>query len=95
MSKKTWWFAGAAAAVVAGVVCAQQFPMLDAVANKVVQRYQSSSCEQLWEKKGQPKSPEEQRVIGLLKNDPAMRTEFINRVAGPIVNKMFECGMIP
>jgi hypothetical protein len=34
-------------------------------------------------------------VIGLLKSDPAMRTEFFNRVSGPIVNKMFECGMIP
>ena len=84
-----------AAAVVAGVVYAQQFPMLDAVAGKVVQKYQGSSCEQLWQKKGQPKSPEEQRIVGLLKNDPAMRAEFLNRVAGPIANKMFECGMIP
>jgi hypothetical protein len=31
----------------------------------------------------------------MLKGDPAMRTEFINRVAAPIVNKMFECGLIP
>jgi hypothetical protein len=84
-----------AAAVVAGVVYAQQFPILDAVAGKVVQKYQSSSCEQLWEKKGQPKGPEEQRIIGMLKNDPAMRAEFLNRVAAPIANKMFECGMIP
>ena len=79
----------------AGLAYAQQFPMLDAVANKVVQKYQSSTCEQLWQKKGQPKSPEEQRVVGMLKSDPAMRTEFINRVAAPIVNKMFECGLIP
>ena len=94
MSSKSWWFA-AAATVAAGVVYAQQFPILDRVAGKVVQKYQSSSCEQLWQKKGEPKSPEEQRVIGLLKGDPAMRTEFINRVAAPIANKMFECGMIP
>ena len=95
MSKKSLWFAAVAAAVAAGMVYAQQFPILDNVANKVVQKYQSSSCEQLWQKKGQPKSPEEQRVVGLLKSDPAMRTEFINRVAAPIVNKMFECGLIP
>ena len=95
MSRKSWWFMAAAAATVAGVVYAQQFPILDAVANKVVQKYQSSSCEQLWEKKGQPKSPEEQRVVGMLKSDAAMRTEFLNRVAAPIANKMFECGMIP
>jgi hypothetical protein len=48
-----------------------------------------------WEKKGAPKSEEEQRVIGLLRNDPQMRAAFINQVAGPIANKMFECGMIP
>jgi hypothetical protein len=95
MTKRSYVFIAAMAVAAAGVVYAQQFPMLDSVANRVVQKYQSSSCEQLWQKKGQPKSPEEQRVVGLLKSDPAMRTEFINRVAAPIVNKMFECGMIP
>ena len=82
------------ACITAGIAYAQ-FPILDAVAGKVVQKYQSASCEQLWEKKGEPKSPEEQRVIGLLKSDPQMRTAFIDKVAAPIANKMFECGMIP
>jgi hypothetical protein len=85
----------AAVALAAGVAIAQQFPILDNVASKVVQKYQGMTCEQLWAQKSQPKSEQEQRVIGLLKNDPAMRTEFMNRVAGPIANKMFECGMIP
>jgi len=80
--------------ITAGIAYAQG-PILDLVASKVVQKYQSASCEQLWEKKGQQKSPEEQRVIGLLKSDPQMRTAFINQVAAPIANKMFECGMIP
>jgi hypothetical protein len=31
----------------------------------------------------------------MLRNDPAMRTAFFNKVSAPIVNKMFECGMIP
>ena len=82
-------------ALAAGVAIAQQFPILDSIANKVVQKYQSSSCEQLWAQKAQPKSAEEQRVISLLKADPAMRAEFINRVAAPMANKMFDCGMIP
>ena len=82
------------ACLVAGIAYAQ-YPILDMVAGKVVQKYQSSSCEQLWQKKGEPKSPEEQRVIDLLRNDPQMRTAFINQVAAPIANKMFECGMIP
>ena len=95
MSTRFFVALAVAVATVAGVVYAQQFPILDAVANKVVQKYQSSSCEQLYEKKGQPKGPEEQRIIGMLRSDAAMRTEFLNRVAGPIANKMFECGMIP
>ena len=83
-----------AACVTAGIAYAQ-YPIMEAVAGKVIQKYQSASCEQLWEKKGAPKSEEEQRVIGLLKNDPQMRSAFLNKVAGPIANKMFECGMIP
>ena len=79
----------------AGVAGAQQFPILDRVAEKVVQNYQQSNCEQLWENKGKSKSAEEERVVQLLRGDPQMRQEFINRVAGPIANKMFECGMIP
>jgi hypothetical protein len=37
----------------------------------------------------------EQRAIQALRNDPQMRTEFLNLVAAPIANKLFECGMIP
>src|SRR4029077_17152690 len=75
----------------------QQYPILDAAAGRLVQKYQTSTCEQLWEKKSQkaPPKAEEQRVIQLLRNDPQMRAEFINKVAAPIANKMFECGMIP
>ena len=91
---KRFWLIAVAASLAAGIAYAQ-YPILDMVAGKVVQKYQSSSCEQLWQKKGEPKSPEEQRVIGLLQNDPQMRTAFINQVAAPIANKMFECGMIP
>src|SRR5271167_11819 len=74
-----------------------QYPILDMIANKVIQKYQTSTCEQLWIKKSQkaPPSAEEQKIIGFLKNDPQMRTVFINKIAGPVANKMFECGMIP
>lgn len=75
----------------------EQYPILDRVAEKVIQKYQSSTCEQLWEKKSQkaPPTAEEQKVIQFLKSDPQMRTIFLNKVAPPIANKMFSCGMIP
>ena len=42
-------------------------------ANKVIQKYQQSSCEQLWEQKGKPKTAQEQEMIQFLRNDPQMR----------------------
>jgi hypothetical protein len=76
---------------------AQQYPIMDAIANKVIQKYQQSTCEQLWQKKTEkaPPSEMEQKAIQALKNDPQMRTAFINKVAAPIANKMFQCGLIP
>ena len=79
----------------AGVAGAQQYPLMDMVADKVIQKYQQSTCEQLWQRKGKPKPEKEQEAIQLLRDDPQMRTAFINKVAAPIANKMFECGMIP
>lgn len=77
----------------------QQYPVMDAIANKIVQKYQTSTCEQLWQERAQaknkPKSTQEQEAIGILRNDAQMRAAFINKIAAPIANKMFECGMIP
>ena len=76
---------------------AQQYPIMDKVADKVIQKYQTSTCEQLWQKKSQkaPPSAQEKQAIQMLKGDPQMRAAFINKIAAPIANKMFECGMIP
>jgi transposase-like protein len=91
---------GIALGVCAIGLASQQFPVVDTIANKIVQKYQNSSCDQLWQERSQgrgsqPKSPHEQQAIQMLQNNPQMRAEFINRVAAPIANKMFECGMIP
>ncbi len=94
MSKRVVSLAVTAALVIAGGVAAQG-RIMDMVANKVITKYQTATCEQLWIQKGQPKSPEEQRAVQFLHNDPQARTAFINQVAAPIANKMFECGMIP
>ena len=89
----------AALLLYAGVAGAQQYPIMDKLADRVVQKYQNSSCQELAQKKSQPPTGEkamiEQKAIEMMRKDPQMRTEFLNRVAGPIANKMFECGMIP
>jgi|SRR5450631_3244239 hypothetical protein len=75
----------------------QQYPILDKVAAKVIAKYQNTPCPQLIQQKMQPAPPsaEEQKVIAFLHSDPQMRTVFLNKVAAPIANKLFECGMIP
>ena len=98
MSKRIVMFAATGALFAAGVAYAQ-FPIMDKVADKVIQKYQTSTCEQLWQEKaqaqGKPKPEMEQRAIQALKSDPQMRQAFFAKVSAPIVNKMFECGMIP
>ena len=95
MTKRFDLFALMFGVLFAGVAGAQQYPIMDKVADKVIQKYQQSTCEQLWQEKGKPKGEREQEAVQLLRNDPQMRTAFINKVAAPIANKMFECGMIP
>jgi hypothetical protein len=73
--------------------------MVDKVADKVIHKYQTASCEQLKqekaEKQGKPKSDMEQHAIQMLHDDAAARAEFFNKISAPVVTKMFECGMIP
>ena len=94
MNKRVFLLVGVSALCVAGLAGGQG-RMMDMVAQKVIGKYQNATCEQLWQQKGQPKSQEEERAVQFLKNDPQARTAFLNEIAGPIVNKMFECGMIP
>jgi hypothetical protein len=95
MTKRFYFFTLMFGLLLFAGVASAQYPILDRIADKVVQKYQNSTCEQLWQKKGQPKSQREQEAVQFMRGNPQMRAAFINRVAGPIANKMFECGMIP
>jgi hypothetical protein len=93
-------FVGMPLLLYVGIANAQEsYPIMENVAQKVIGHYQTSSCEDLARQKIQPptgpKAQMEERAVPLLRNDPQMRTAFINRVAAPIANKLFECGMIP
>jgi hypothetical protein len=77
----------------------ESYPIMEQVAQRVIQHYQTASCQALEQERSQPptvqKAQMEQRAMQVLQNDPQMRTEFLNRVAAPIANKLFECDMIP
>lgn len=99
MTKRFWLLAITLVLLFAGGAVAQRYPLMDKLADRVVAKYQTSSCEQLAQERAasraRPKPAEEQRVVQLLRQDPQMRGEFFNRVSAPVVNKLFECGMIP
>jgi hypothetical protein len=99
MTKRLKWLVTVPVALFASAAIAQQYPMLDMVAGRVVQKYEGATCEQLWQERAQkktaPKPEREQQALQLLHDDPQMRAAFIDKVAAPIANKLFECGMIP
>jgi len=94
VNKRIYLYAMLPALLVAGASRAD-YPLMNIVADKVIDKYQSATCEQLWQQKQKPKTDQEKNLIEILKDDPQMRTAFINKVAAPVVNKMFQCGMIP
>ena len=82
------------ALMVAGGVGAQGM-LLDYAADKVIQKYQGATCEQLRAQKNEPPSEKEKMAVEFLRNDSQARVAFIDKIAAPVLNKMFECGMIP
>src|ERR1700757_2392873 len=50
-----------------GGTAQDQHPMLDQLANKVIQKYQTSSCQQLAQQKQEPPSPEKVKAVQFLK----------------------------
>ena len=69
MKKCFCFLALAAMLVLVGSAYAQEL-IVDMIANKVIQKYQQSTCEQLWQQKGQPKSPREQEIVQKLRENP-------------------------
>jgi hypothetical protein len=86
---------------VAAAITAQQSPtpVMDAIAQKVIQKYQNASCADLMMKKTTTPTDEQAQkraqAVQMMRDNPGMRQAFIDRVAAPIANKLFDCGMIP
>jgi hypothetical protein len=95
MTRCSYLFAVVFVLIWVGIAGAQQYPIMNMIADQVIQKYQSMTCEQLWQHKGQPKTAQEQEMIQMLRANPQMRHAFIEKVAPAIVNKMFDCGMVP
>jgi hypothetical protein len=82
------------ALIAAGAVAAQGM-LVDAAADKVIKKYQAATCDQLKAQKAEPPSEKEKIALDTLRDDPKARVAFVDKIAAPVLNKMFECSMIP
>ena len=98
MTKRFWLLAFVPVVLFAGVAYAQ-FPIMDKVADKVIQKYQSSTCQQLWAEKARDRASRSRRWSSAWSRCCSRIHRCARhsspRSSAPIVNKMFECGMIP
>lgn len=82
-----------------------QETVVNTVANLVIDKFQNSSCEELSQMQPSsenspagssgPQAAMQQKAIAVLKQNPEIREQFIDRVAPAIANKMFDCNIIP
>ena len=82
------------ALIVAGAVAAQGM-LVDDAADKVIKKYQAASCDQLKAQKSETPTEKEKIALDLLRDDPKARVAFVDKIAAPVLNKMFECNLIP
>ena len=69
--------------------------LLDYAADRVIQKVQTQSCQELKQHRDDPKSEKEKAALEFLRTDSQARIAFIDKIAAPVANKMFECGMFP
>jgi hypothetical protein len=73
--------------------------MLDRIGAAIVQKYQTSSCQQLAAERQAPPSAQKEamkaRIGQQLQSNAAMRAQLVNQIAVPVVDKMIACGFEP
>lgn len=76
--------------------------VVNAIAQKTIQKFSTSSCQDLATSMAQgkqdPNSLKDQitaRFLQKLRQDPQLTQEFFNQIATPVLTKLFECGLVP
>ncbi|HLI96479.1 MAG TPA: hypothetical protein VKT72_10390 [Candidatus Baltobacteraceae bacterium] len=71
--------------------------IVDSAATRMVAEIQNDSCPEFEAmlKQRQSGNSNSGKARGMMKSDPAMRERFVNKVAGPLVNKMIDCDLLP
>ena len=70
--------------------------IVDDIGTKLVAQIQSESCADFTAMMSKSKSGGSSHKAGaMLKSNPAERARFVDKVAGPLVNKMIDCDLLP
>jgi hypothetical protein len=79
--------------------------VVNAIAQKTIQKFNSSSCQDLAASmakqnpsSGQPPTLKDQltaRFIEKLRQNPQLAQEFFAQISTPVLTKLFECGLVP
>jgi hypothetical protein len=76
--------------------------MFDTLTDSIVQGINSSSCEEFAarvqearNKKGASGGGMKDRMKAMMAKNPEMRRQLINKIAGPLANKLFDCNLVP
>jgi hypothetical protein len=69
--------------------------IIDDIAGEMVTSINGSNCAQFEAMLKKKKSGGGSKGGGMLKSDPAARARFVDKVAGPLVNKMIDCNLLP
>ncbi|BFM39264.1 hypothetical protein OLK001_11900 [Synechocystis sp. LKSZ1] len=81
--------------------------VVNAIAQKTIQKFGGSSCQDLAasmaqqhavQSSGQPPTLKDQltaRFVQRLRQDPQLTQEFFSQIATPVLTKLFECGLVP
>ena len=84
---------------IGGVRAQSDHPIMDKIAEKVIEKYKNTSCQQLAAQRGKPKTGKREaiveRVVRMLREDAELRKAFLEKVAAPIADKLLECELIP
>lgn len=73
--------------------------LVNTVSQLVVDQVEQSTCEEFYlflERRDQNRGqyPQvRQRLIEAAQNNPEIREAFVDQIAAPVVNKMFDCGL--
>jgi len=83
-----------AALCLGGAAAAQSGMLLDYAADQMIKKFQTSSCAELRAARAKPQTDKQKEAQAFLQGDAQAREVFVKKVAAPVLNKMFECGML-